>query len=115
MVLVHMPCDAAMGACLELQRRQHILHVHEVSRSTASPKPAAATSMQTRIDMLPCCLLAQVTDIIKGKEAGKYARWSMITVLQHGYQGRVGVMTAGNYGTPQVSCADLCGFLPMLR
>lgn len=53
-------------------------------------------------------MLPQVTDIIKGKEAGKYARWSMITVLQHGYQGRVGVMTAGNYGTPQVSYAASC-------
>jgi hypothetical protein len=46
-------------------------------------------------------MVLQVTDILK-KEDGKYARFSMITMLQHGYQGRVGVMTAGFYGAAQV-------------
>jgi hypothetical protein len=54
----------------------------------------------------------QVTDILK-KEDGKYARFSMITMLLHGYQARVGILTAGHYGPPQASHATLHGFVTM--
>jgi hypothetical protein len=42
-----------------------------------------------------------VTDIYK-KEDAKYARFTLVTMLQHGYQTRAGILTAGNYGAPQV-------------
>lgn len=50
---------------------------------------------------LVVALLPQVTDIYK-KEDAKYARFTLMTMLLHGYQGRAGILTAGNYGTPQV-------------
>jgi DNA (cytosine-5)-methyltransferase 1 len=35
------------------------------------------------------------------KENGKYARFAVCMLCEHGYQSRVGVITAGNYGVPQ--------------
>jgi hypothetical protein len=46
-------------------------------------------------------LASQVTDIYK-KEDAKYARFTLMTMLLHGYQGRAAILTAGNYGAPQV-------------
>jgi hypothetical protein len=46
-------------------------------------------------------LMLQVTDIFK-KEDAKYARFTLMTMLLHGYQGRAAILTAGNYGAPQV-------------
>lgn len=36
------------------------------------------------------------------KENGIYARYALMRMLELGYQARAGVLTAGNYGTPQV-------------
>lgn len=47
------------------------------------------------------CAQPQVTDIYK-KEEALYARFSIFTMLQHGYQARAGILTAGFYGTPEV-------------
>jgi hypothetical protein len=42
-----------------------------------------------------------VVDIIKRCQA-EYLRLTECLMLLHGYQARTGVLTAGNYGAPQV-------------
>jgi hypothetical protein len=50
--------------------------------------------------------LLQVTDIFK-KEGGLYARFAVCLLVDHGYQTRVGVITAGEFGVSQVRGVEL--------
>lgn len=49
-------------------------------------------------------ILPQVTEVFS-KEAGIYARFAIMRMAQMGYQTRAGILTAGQYGAPQVRCA----------
>lgn len=78
---------------------------HAVAGSPQSRAGVATSQSPGVFGRLPCpalCVPArQVTDIYK-KEDAKYARFTLVTMLQHGYQTRAGILTAGNYGAPQV-------------
>jgi hypothetical protein len=50
---------------------------------------------------LLCWCCCQVTDICK-KESAMYARYALMLMVDSGYQGRMGICTAGHYGCSQV-------------